>query len=628
MRDLSLKLWIIALVTLGCSGSDPAAALDGGTAADAHAEAAASDGFTEPDRPGIDVASTSDAGGAVDASPQDLGSDASSDGGTCAGRSQCGTDCTDLANDVAHCGSCSTDCRALPGVHADAVRCVAGACVLTGACVVGRGDCDRDAQNGCEADLTTPAVCGRCGVSCGDPRPLCSMLAGTDGGTADYLCASGCTGMTADRCGVLCVDLLTDTRHCGSCGHACLTTAHGSAVCVAGACRIECASGFHRCGDVCVADASIEACGSSCTRCAAPPTNGMVTCTSGACGFTCNTGFHRCGDACVSNTSPSSCGSACSPCAVVTNGTATCDGTSCGVSCNAGFHHCGTSCLSDTSTDSCGSSCTPCTAPFNAVATCAGTAPTCGFRCGNNSGNCDGDATNGCELRLTSVTNCGACGNVCPAVGAHAVSYCLYQGPDMPARCATDCESGWVDCDSNVANGCEAMGACFVDRTLLSDDLEATPSRWTVTNGFLRTTSTNCRNITHCFGCEHCLATVAALGSCPNEATATLTEEYDFSRVVSGTFTFYSLGSAGSTDSTTLQVSTDGGSTWSSLPSGRPCFCSSNSAPATTVDLSTVAGARRVRFRFSWVDRCDDRNASQWLVDDIALRVRERTYGP
>jgi len=189
------------------------------------------------------------------------------------------------------------------------------------------------------------------------------------------------------------------------------------------------------------------------------------------------------------------------------------------------------------------------------------------------------------------------------------------------------CESGWVDCDGNVANGCEASGACFVDRTLLTDELETLPSRWTVTNGFLRTDSTNCRNARNCFGCTHCLATVAATGSCPNEAAATLSEEYDFSRVVSGTFTFYSLGAAGSTDTTTLQVSTDGGDSWASLPSGRPCFCTSNLAPATVVDLTSVVGARRVRFRFSWINRCDDRNDSQWLVDDITIRVRERTYG-
>lgn len=622
MRDLSLKLWIIALVTLGCSGSDPTAALDGSTTADAHAEAAASDGFTEADRPGLDVASTNDTGVAVDVSLQDLGVDAGSDGGACAGgRSQCGTDCIDLASDVAHCGSCSTDCRALPGVRADAIRCVAGACILTGACVVGRGDCDRDARNGCESDLTTPAACGRCGVFCGDPRPLCSILAGADGGTADYLCASGCTGMTADRCGALCVDLLTDTRHCGACGQACPNTTNGSAVCAAGSCRVECASGFHLCGTACVPDASIEACGSACTRCAAPPPNGTATCATGVCGFTCNAGFHRCGDACVSNTSLSSCGSACSPCAAVTNGTATCDGTSCGVSCNTGFHRCGTSCLSDTSTDSCGSSCTPCAVPFNADATCTGTTPTCGFRCGNNSGNCDGDATNGCELRLTSATNCGACGNVCPAVGAHAVSYCLYQGPDMPARCATDCLAGWVDCDGNIANGCEAMGSCTVEREIFYDGFEFGSSQWSLGPAW---TLGRAAFFSPCAGERELIGTRTLSDPCTITGHATLATPLDISRAISLTLSHRSRSGregTGGTERLEVGVSTDNGASWSVVASQGTATCGDR-----MIDLSAFVGRSTLLVRFSYYGtaRCD--TSAYWRLDEVRVRAVLRNY--
>jgi hypothetical protein len=76
---------------------------------------------------------------------------------------------------------------------------------------------------------------------------------------------------------------------------------------------------------------------------------------------------------------------------------------------------------------------------------------------------CDKDPKNGCEASLTSVSNCGFCGNACAAP------------PNASAGCVNgvcgigQCAANFGDCDQIVTNGCERSlgndvhncGACF-----------------------------------------------------------------------------------------------------------------------------------------------------------------------
>ncbi len=56
-------------------------------------------------------------------------------------------------------------------------RCADAGCAFT--CEPGFGDCDGDAANGCEADLSRPEHCGACGTACSGSSPLCTVtLAG------------------------------------------------------------------------------------------------------------------------------------------------------------------------------------------------------------------------------------------------------------------------------------------------------------------------------------------------------------------------------------------------------------------------------------------------------------------
>jgi hypothetical protein len=230
---------------------------------------------------------------ATDVPPTDGLVDALADvpvGEGCGDASLCDGTCVDTSTDPHHCGGCENDCSVLAHVTG-AVTCTAGACVLTGACAAGFGDCDGDANNGCETSLTDAAHCGACGIACSGATPTCAS------GSAGYACASACPVATEIRCADACIDPVSDPAHCGNCETSCLAPAHGIATCAAASCGFTCTAGFHACGAVCADDSSPLTCGTSCTPCVAPA-NAMATCAAGACGFACNAGFEAVGSVC------------------------------------------------------------------------------------------------------------------------------------------------------------------------------------------------------------------------------------------------------------------------------------------------------------------------------------------
>jgi hypothetical protein len=64
--------------------------------------------------------------------------------------------------------------------------------------------------------------------------------------------------------------------------------------------------------------------------------------------------------------------------------------------------------------------------------------------------NCDGDVANGCEALLaSSVKDCGTCGNTCPSPPNY-VPTCT------GGMCGGSCATNYADCDNNLSsNGCE-----------------------------------------------------------------------------------------------------------------------------------------------------------------------------
>ena len=156
---------------------------------------------------------------------------------------------TNTATSPTSCGGCDRACGAMGTTSAP--TCSAGRCVLV--CGPGRDDCDGDAANGCETDLSSaPLNCGACGRRCnvgtGDTFTCTAGACGvgacrTGFSNCDGNAANGCetTGMTCPTCGLLsadcdgngtCEDLTTRDDHCGACGVRCrVGSSCGGGVC-------------------------------------------------------------------------------------------------------------------------------------------------------------------------------------------------------------------------------------------------------------------------------------------------------------------------------------------------------------------------------------------------------------
>jgi hypothetical protein len=356
-----------------------------------------------------------------------------------------------LNTDVNHCGSCPKVCSSNHGTPS----CTAGVCSI--ACLTNWANCDGDVNNGCEADLKNDANnCGTCGVKCSSTGGTPSCNAGVCGIT----CEAGkgdCDGNAANGCET---NILTSVLNCGGCANAC-STVNGTASCNGGACQITCSAGWGNCdGNVdngCETNLNTNPlrCG-SCTN-ACSTANGTATCSAGVCGITCLSGFGNCDNSasngCEVNlkTDPAHCG-ACPTVCNGTNGTPTCSNSVCGINCNAGYGNCdglaSNGCEVNTTTNpshcgGCGSACST----NHGTAGCSNS--TCTITCAAGWGNCDNLVSNGCESDLNNdPTHCGTCPTVCN--GNNGTATC------SSGACGIQCLSGYGNCDGSLVNGCES----------------------------------------------------------------------------------------------------------------------------------------------------------------------------
>jgi hypothetical protein len=280
---------------------------------------------------------------------------------------------------------------------------------------------------------------------------------------ADGRCAPGCS--RDEGCAST-----PETRRCDTADHrcvACLTDEHctGGNRCVSGQCRPACdgtrpcGAGLTCCDNACVdITATLAHCGACGARCAPAAATGV--CRLGRCAvMVCDDGRGDCdndpANGCEVDTraTPAHCGACGRSCAAGPRGSATCAAGLCGLRCETGAEDCdgnatnGCEVLTASDPAHCGRCGARC-ALANATATCA--AGRCAVaQCTGTFRDCDGDPSNGCERdTVADLANCGACGTVC-AAGPGAMAACV-QG-----RCATTCASGLGDCDGNATNGCE-----------------------------------------------------------------------------------------------------------------------------------------------------------------------------
>lgn len=130
---------------------------------------------------------------------------------TCnAGFSHCqsgNTGCeTNTGTDPAHCGNCSTVCANVVK-NASGITCTGGGCTFS-TCSAGFGNCDSNAANGCETNVTTDVLhCGNCATNCNTQVQHASGIT-CGSGTCDYTaCAAGygdCDGVRSNGCECVC----------------------------------------------------------------------------------------------------------------------------------------------------------------------------------------------------------------------------------------------------------------------------------------------------------------------------------------------------------------------------------------------------------------------------------------
>lgn len=210
---------------------------------------------------------------------------------------------------------------------------------------------------------------------------------------AGVTCPEGfadCDGVAANGCER---DTRTDTANCGGCARECVF-GHATGACVSGACAVTvCEAGYGDCDgngtNGCETDLRTTAdCGACGMACPAPGPGATVLCVSGACVVdlpSCPSGRANC--------------NAMAP-----------DG--CEVDLQSDLMNCG----------ACGNRCVP---TMNAATvSCSGGA--CRVQtCNGTYADCDGMASNGCEVNTnTSAQNCGACGSRCAMGQTCAIGRC------------------------------------------------------------------------------------------------------------------------------------------------------------------------------------------------------------
>ena len=363
----------------------------------------------------------------------------------------------DTTSSLLNCGACGKACAPANAVP----TCAKSICSAT--CVAGFGNCDALLDNGCEANLKTDASnCDACGTKCSiaNATAICNSGKCTIGS-----CNSGfadCDGDASNGCET---NITADANHCGSCSKVCVST-NGTAICTDGACGINCNAGFGNCdSDVtngCETNLANDVlhCGATCATSVTCPTTGGVNrvCNAGICGFdTCTAPTATClgKGACATNLSNDvdncgACGTKCS----FANAEVTCTSSTCTLGpCAADYGNCdgnaANGCEASLQTDA--NNCNGCDnkcIPANATAVC--TSGTCAIAsCYAGYFDCDGAVSNGCEVNLkTDTSNCNACGTKCST--ANGTASCA------DGVCKIACSSGYDNCDGSVTNGCEA----------------------------------------------------------------------------------------------------------------------------------------------------------------------------
>ncbi len=371
----------------------------------------------------------------------------------------CGNLCTNLQTDRTHCGTCAQDCGG--------GACVEGTCVTCGGGTPDRcgstcTDLATDEQNCGACGNACPAGSSCSGGSCVAPTCPAAQVARTDVLQASGAAGVTCGGDTPDLCGTECVNLQTDSFHCGTCDTFC-----PDGLCLAGSCRGCSGETPNRCGTACTdffSDAgNCGGCGIGCT--------GGDVCVRGVCQHGANCG----GGNTNTNIDPQNCGTCGHVCS-----TGPCAQGNCQMlHCPAAYNKvCNGVCI-DPYNDS--NNCGTCGHVCESDLICAQTfaAPFGGGACTLCNNPTPDDCNGLCADLYDDPNNCGTCGHVCPndlTCRNGNCSTCSAYDPLLPDQCGHSCTSFAEDPSNCGACGkaCAANEFCFQQTCTQCSDLAPT----------------------------------------------------------------------------------------------------------------------------------------------------------
>ena len=267
--------------------------------------------------------------------------------------------------------------------------------------------------------------CGGCGQVCSLPNALSNCVNGVCGIASCDVGYMNCDGNTTNGCET---NIYDSPSSCGSCSNVC-SLAHASEGCQMGSCVIEsCNSGYKNCDgnqlngcevNINNSESNCGLCGNECS-----PANASGVCQNGICKIdTCNPGY------------------------------ANCDFDS--------FNGCETQVSGDV--NNCGACGNECENPHGSTSCSSGS---CQPICATQWGNCDGDASDGCETALTTLTDCGGCGVDCDpdnGSGTCDTGSCLVNICEL-----SYCTTNNLDCQHNLnANGAITGGSTCSSATYI-----------------------------------------------------------------------------------------------------------------------------------------------------------------
>jgi hypothetical protein len=326
----------------------------------------------------------------------------------------CTGQCFDTANDKDHCGDCTTVCNVMNGTG----KCTNSKC-LVDTCDPPLQDCNGLFPDGCESDSTSdPLHCGNCMTPCTVPNASVACQSSS-------CVITGCNANFGD-CNAMapgCETDLTLPANCGGCGVTCLSVHTTSNNCVTQLCDPKCDPNFKSCdgnpNNGCeTSTQTLTNCGDCDVKC--DFTNASETCPNGACTFQmCDIGWGNCdgnlGNGCETDTTTSN--AHCGMCNHACTGGTLCANGNCVSSCPNGTADCNMmfadGCEVDTTTDSthCGNCPTACGITQSCMSSSC-------MACGAGGLDCDRSGTNGCEINGASdPNNCGGCGTKCGSDG-------------------------------------------------------------------------------------------------------------------------------------------------------------------------------------------------------------------